>query len=180
MPLLRLIVIYSAPAFCQLALWCWLGHDPNGCSMGDTLAAESLYTISSFSQPDDFIVGNPETVREIRISPQVAAQLTNNAVLPTCQRLVLRCRKLEFASNSFLTYECRHARPFSAKWKSHSPNTFEFKYESCGHELKAAQKQFSRYWQQLEISLRSTGSNHCFADAARRCFMKSLVLLLRK
>lgn len=33
--------------------------------------------------------------REIRISPQVAAKLTNNAaVLPTCQRLVLQCRKL--------------------------------------------------------------------------------------
>lgn len=149
--------LYSrSHAFCQLALWCWWGHDLNYCSTGGYwLQSLSIQYHLSHSTMTSLSTETAEILKVIRISPQVAAEQTNNAVLSTCQRLVLQCRNYSLPITVFSPYMCRHARPFSVKWKSHSPNSFEFKYESYGHELKAAWKQFPLYWWWLNWNILS-------------------------
>lgn len=47
-----------------------------------------------------------EILKVIRISPQVAAEQTNNAVLSTCQRLVLQSRNYSLPITVFFSHTC--------------------------------------------------------------------------
>lgn len=80
---------------------------------------------------------------------------------PPMQKII-DCQKCFFffsLSLSSFAHKCRHAQPFSVKWGPHNPNSFEFKYESCSHEVNAAKKSFSQTWQPKGIRVKSEEKN---------------------